>query len=245
MNITRHLISSGSVSLTTSPRTNRVGCLRHNPSGRLSQRGRIRSMSMPCLRCYAYQTVPGRSGWPSRDPIGERGALNLYGFVINEPLEHYDILGLNLGIPTCGYGCIAPPMPPMPPPVKPNSDTSPLVSLFEKAVNDYCAQKIRCNCPNLGNIWITITFGATTYKGCYWQAVDMHKRLLDGGAASDWTLDTPSKTIPPHNWVTAESGKYTVSMDTWKGCISVHYKDGSLPDQTTCYKCKDGKAVKK
>jgi len=35
----------------------------------------------------------GRPLWPSRDPIGERGGLNLYGFVYNEPIYHIDILG--------------------------------------------------------------------------------------------------------------------------------------------------------
>jgi hypothetical protein len=39
-----------------------------------------------------YDPVTGR--WPSRDPIGERGGLNLYGFVSNKPLKWIDILGL-------------------------------------------------------------------------------------------------------------------------------------------------------
>nr|WP_226894883.1 RHS repeat-associated core domain-containing protein [Luteolibacter marinus] len=38
-----------------------------------------------------YDPVQGR--WPSRDPIGERGGLNLYGFVYNNPNSWYDILG--------------------------------------------------------------------------------------------------------------------------------------------------------
>lgn len=32
--------------------------------------------------------------WPSRDPIGERGGLNLYGFVGNCPICQYDVGGL-------------------------------------------------------------------------------------------------------------------------------------------------------
>lgn len=32
--------------------------------------------------------------WPSRDPIGERGGLNLYGFVGNNPIYKYDIYGM-------------------------------------------------------------------------------------------------------------------------------------------------------
>jgi len=39
-----------------------------------------------------YDPVTGR--WPSRDPIGEYGGLNLYGFVGNDPLRRWDLLGL-------------------------------------------------------------------------------------------------------------------------------------------------------
>jgi RHS repeat-associated protein len=39
-----------------------------------------------------YDSVTGR--WPSRDPIGERGGVNLYGFVGNDSLSHTDMLGL-------------------------------------------------------------------------------------------------------------------------------------------------------
>ncbi len=40
-----------------------------------------------------YDPVTGR--WPSRDPIGERGGFNLYGFVFNSPLNGFDVLGLS------------------------------------------------------------------------------------------------------------------------------------------------------
>jgi RHS repeat-associated protein len=38
-----------------------------------------------------YDPVTGR--WPSRDPIGERGGFNLYGFVQNMVLDWIDVLG--------------------------------------------------------------------------------------------------------------------------------------------------------
>jgi len=41
-----------------------------------------------------YDPVTGR--WPSRDPIGERGGLNLYGFVENGSVNWVDLLGLKL-----------------------------------------------------------------------------------------------------------------------------------------------------
>lgn len=38
-----------------------------------------------------YDPVTGR--WPSRDPIEEDGGLNLYGFVTNDSLNSFDLLG--------------------------------------------------------------------------------------------------------------------------------------------------------
>ncbi|MFC7338448.1 RHS repeat domain-containing protein [Haloferula chungangensis] len=38
-----------------------------------------------------YDPVTGR--WPSRDPIGERGGMNLYGFVGNDGINSWDLLG--------------------------------------------------------------------------------------------------------------------------------------------------------
>ncbi|MDB2673807.1 RHS repeat-associated core domain-containing protein [Akkermansiaceae bacterium] len=39
-----------------------------------------------------YDPVAGR--WPSRDPIGERGGINLYGMVENNAVNGVDVLGL-------------------------------------------------------------------------------------------------------------------------------------------------------
>ena len=41
---------------------------------------------------YHYEGSSGRV-WPSRDPIGERGGINLYGFVFNSSLGWIDYLG--------------------------------------------------------------------------------------------------------------------------------------------------------
>jgi uncharacterized protein RhaS with RHS repeats len=35
-------------------------------------------------------------GWLSRDPIGEKGGLNLYGFDGNDGVKRWDLLGLKL-----------------------------------------------------------------------------------------------------------------------------------------------------
>jgi hypothetical protein len=44
-----------------------------------------------------YDPVTGR--WPSRDPIGENGGVNLYGFVGNDGVNRWDILGLQTLLP--------------------------------------------------------------------------------------------------------------------------------------------------
>jgi RHS repeat-associated protein len=41
-----------------------------------------------------YDSATGR--WLSKDPIGEKGGINLYGFVANKSINCYDILGLNI-----------------------------------------------------------------------------------------------------------------------------------------------------
>jgi uncharacterized protein RhaS with RHS repeats len=43
-----------------------------------------------------YDPVTGR--WPSRDPIGERGGINLYGFVRNDGVSNIDLLGMAVTI---------------------------------------------------------------------------------------------------------------------------------------------------
>jgi RHS repeat-associated protein len=45
-----------------------------------------------------YDPVTGR--WPSRDPIGENGGLNLYGFIENDLINTIDLYGLTLSRPS-------------------------------------------------------------------------------------------------------------------------------------------------
>jgi len=47
---------------------------------------------VPDYQYRHYDPVTGR--WPSRDPVGEKGGLNLYGFVGNDGVNAWDILGL-------------------------------------------------------------------------------------------------------------------------------------------------------
>jgi hypothetical protein len=43
---------------------------------------------------YGYESAMGRAYWLSRDPIEERGGINLYGFVGNDSVNYTDYLGL-------------------------------------------------------------------------------------------------------------------------------------------------------
>jgi RHS repeat-associated protein len=48
------------------------------------------------LYYYGYRYYDPKIGrWPSRDPIGERGGLNLYGMVRNRSINSWDYLGLS------------------------------------------------------------------------------------------------------------------------------------------------------
>ncbi len=48
----------------------------------------------PCVAYYGYRYYDPKTGrWPSRDPIGERGGVNLYGFVGNDGVGKWDVLG--------------------------------------------------------------------------------------------------------------------------------------------------------
>jgi hypothetical protein len=45
---------------------------------------------------YGYRYYDPKSGrWPSRDPIGEEGGVNLYGFIGNDGVNAWDVLGLS------------------------------------------------------------------------------------------------------------------------------------------------------
>jgi uncharacterized protein RhaS with RHS repeats len=43
-----------------------------------------------------YENASGLRYWPNRDPLGERGGLNLYGFVLNDSINWIDLLGLSI-----------------------------------------------------------------------------------------------------------------------------------------------------
>lgn len=70
------------------------------PPGERTPRIPGRTPGAPCtgLFYYGYRCYDPLTGrWPSRDPIGERGGVPLYGFVRNDPVQHIDEDGLIQG----------------------------------------------------------------------------------------------------------------------------------------------------
>ena len=77
----------------TTPKNSRLGFF-GNPSGRTLGQRYAPHRTAPGYRACGYKTVSGRPEWLSRDPIGENGGLNLYGYVGNNPVNLLDPLGL-------------------------------------------------------------------------------------------------------------------------------------------------------
>ena len=82
------------------------------------------------IRPTATKTVSGIPYWPSRDPIGEGGGLNLYGFVGNDGVNLCDNLGL------IGLGDSMNPPPVNSPPPRPKPGDSMDDESFSKLSNE-------------------------------------------------------------------------------------------------------------
>ena len=67
-------------------------CNRQNTNGLQCESGRVGSGGVTYYLYRHYDPVTGR--WPSRDPIEEEGGINLYGFVENDGVNKWDLLGL-------------------------------------------------------------------------------------------------------------------------------------------------------
>ena len=77
------------------------------------------------LVLYEYRVYkPSIGRWVNRDPIREKGGLNLYGFVHNQPANHWDAVGLRGGASLPA----PPPTVPLPPILTPKPGAPPVVA---------------------------------------------------------------------------------------------------------------------
>ncbi len=134
--------------------------IRSSPAG--GRRARSRSKSCrprPRVAGYTYRYYdPATGSWPSRDPIGERGGVNLYGFVGNEPIWHIDYLGLAIKKPC---------------PFEINSGHSGAINQRENEAN----RKTDCAAGRF--------YGASCYRtgrgsGYAWQSEENRQQSMDG-----------------------------------------------------------------
>jgi len=90
------------VNANKSRRENRRQPLKTQQENRPSPSKTVSGVEDTGLYYYGYRyydPVTGR--WPSRDPIQERGGLNLYGFVGNSGVVRFDVLGQIACCPDC------------------------------------------------------------------------------------------------------------------------------------------------
>ena len=64
-------------------------------SGRFGDAPTAEPESIRIGEAWSYESALGRIAWLSRDPIGEEGGLNLYGYVGNNPVRNTDPKGTN------------------------------------------------------------------------------------------------------------------------------------------------------
>ncbi len=113
-----HYDANGNVAEITSSSGGLLGSYRFDGFGQLStmpkQMGnRYRFSTKPqdsetSFYYYGYRYYePGAGRWLSRDPIGEQGGLNLYGYVKNQPTNFIDILGMRHAVFGAGQVCVS------------------------------------------------------------------------------------------------------------------------------------------
>jgi RHS repeat-associated protein len=184
---------------------------------------------------YGYRYyLPKLGRWPSRDPIGERGGLNLYGFVGNDGANSTDYLGL-IQPPTEAI-----PIPPRDIPGEPGDERK---KPKEKDPLEYrylaiCVAQIKCSCcPE------KITCGTITVSGFGGHdtnaevARDKAKAMILRHAKGDCETKTscpgkPLKTCEPNGTVAPEQGmKDALEKDVFveDGDFMCRWADGQAP----------------
>jgi len=143
-------------------------------------------MFTPGSRACAYKTASGRHEWPNRDPIGEKGGLNLYGFVGNSSLNKVDHLGLAV------------------------ADTLPQPSVWEQKFN--IQKPGGGNAVTTG--FFKITVSTVSHSGCCCKlgSATYSVKALTQFQGFSWNYDTV-RHEGAHAWADWQMGEYAIT--TW------------------------------
>ena len=113
--------ANGNVSDLADANGNSLAHYEYDPYGNIAQQSGSEASANPFrfstkytddetgLVYYGYRFYsPTLGRWPNRDPIGEAGGRNIYGYVVNAPVNLVDFFGLFImfNFNTCGSRCI-------------------------------------------------------------------------------------------------------------------------------------------
>ena len=177
------------------------------------------------VRVYGYRDYDPPTGrWPSRDPIEEQGGVNLYGFVGNDAVNQWDVLGLLITFPPN----LIDPLPPSPQEI--------IEAARRKVYNEGVARG-----------GMTHPLSLKLWRQWVWQLGDL--TLSKGEFKSNWHPAPFSLEDDPQFLIDLESkcntgreetfeGEYKVLRASWlprtMGRYWVHYKVS-----VSCCVCKD------
>jgi uncharacterized protein RhaS with RHS repeats len=179
-----------------------------------------------------YDPVTGR--WPSRDPIEERGGVNLYGFAGNDGVSRFDKLGLES-------------KPPKPKTPKPEEITKEFT--LKPKLRVYCGQKdrLRTSVTISGSVSfekiIKVELGGslTVEK---WLEVDLEGKFGKGWEEWENVIETSYEVHTRLVWVPEHIGKWVNRGGKWearttlKNADTVIFKRLADSDMECCFDTK-------
>lgn len=160
-------------------------------------------MFTPGLRACGYKSASGLGKWPNRDPIGERGGLNLYDYVGNNPVNLVDLFGLS------------------------QQDVNSILNGYNQATTAMNQAGHRVGWfPPLSSLNSDLYPWPSSGKGweCVSQSQYLAQQLNNQQYDDQWTINTVTRPDLTHTWVEAvSSNPYdpSINLDPWLGSVTV------------------------